>query len=73
MVEVVSRRHCSSRMAGSRLPIAVAHGEGYAEFATAGQRSRAQALVTLRFVDNRGAATEDYPYNPTVRRRASRV
>jgi len=51
-------------MAGSRLPIAVAHGEGYAEFATAEQRSRAQELIALRFIDNRGAATEDYPYNP---------
>ena len=65
MVEVVeSPSLFFDAMAGSRLPIAVAHGEGYAEFATAGQRSRAQALVTLRFVDNRGAATEDYPYNP---------
>ncbi len=51
-------------MAGSRLPIAVAHGEGYAEFATPEQRSRAQELIAMRFVDNRGAATEDYPCNP---------
>ncbi|MBI4189604.1 MAG: phosphoribosylformylglycinamidine synthase subunit PurQ, partial [Betaproteobacteria bacterium] len=49
-------------MAGSRLPIAVAHGEGYAEFASAEQRDR--VLVALRFVDNRGAATEIYPCNP---------
>jgi phosphoribosylformylglycinamidine synthase len=49
-------------MEGSRIPIAVAHGEGYAEFANDRQRSR--ALVTLRFVDNRGTATECYPYNP---------
>ncbi|WP_010106361.1 phosphoribosylformylglycinamidine synthase [Verminephrobacter aporrectodeae] len=50
-------------MAGSRLPIAVAHGEGYANFAQ--QRgSAARAIAALRFVDNHGAATEQYPYNP---------
>jgi phosphoribosylformylglycinamidine synthase len=49
-------------MAGSRLPVVVAHGEGYAEFAGHGQR--AQAIVALRFVDNHGEATEYYPYNP---------
>ena len=65
MVEVVkSPSLFFEAMAGSRLPIAVAHGEGYAEFATAEQRSRAEALVAMRFVDNRGAPTEDYPYNP---------
>ena len=51
-------------MAGSRLPIAVAHGEGYAEFTDAKQRSRAQQLIALRFVDNRGRATVSYPCNP---------
>jgi phosphoribosylformylglycinamidine synthase len=49
-------------MAGSRLPIAVAHGEGFAEFSDDAQRGR--ALVALRFVDNRGEPTEIYPYNP---------
>ncbi|MBL8539468.1 MAG: phosphoribosylformylglycinamidine synthase, partial [Betaproteobacteria bacterium] len=49
-------------MAGSRLPIPVAHGEGYAEFASADRMS--QARVALRFVDNRGAPTEIYPLNP---------
>ena len=49
-------------MAGSRLPIAVAHGEGYTEFASDEQRGK--AIVALRFVDNRGAATDSYPYNP---------
>jgi len=49
-------------MAGSRLPIAVAHGEGFAEFCDDAQRNR--ALVALRFVDNRGEPTEIYPYNP---------
>ena len=51
-------------MAGSRLPIAVAHGEGYAEFSGAEHRNQGRQLIALRFVDNRGAATEDYPYNP---------
>ena len=51
-------------MAGSRMPIAVAHGEGYAEFADAAALEAAQPLVALRYVDNRGAATEIYPCNP---------
>jgi phosphoribosylformylglycinamidine synthase len=49
-------------MAGSRMPIAVAHGEGYAEFSS--QDAVEQALVTLRYVDNHGRATERYPANP---------
>jgi len=49
-------------MAGSRLPIAVAHGEGFADFS---QRGNAQAVKrAMRFVDNTGAATEAYPFNP---------
>ncbi len=53
-------------MAGSRLPIAVAHGEGRAEFAEgADPRGVFDAgLAALRFVDNHGAATEIYPANP---------
>ncbi|OYU12127.1 MAG: phosphoribosylformylglycinamidine synthase [Comamonadaceae bacterium PBBC1] len=49
-------------MAGSRLPIAVAHGEGYANFKHRG--NAAQALGAMRFVDNHGQATEQYPFNP---------
>ncbi len=49
-------------MAGSRLPIAVAHGEGYANFAYRG--NAAKAIAAMRFVDNTGAATEVYPFNP---------
>ncbi len=49
-------------MAGSRLPIAVAHGEGYANFS---QRGDAAAVHgAMRFVNNHGAATETYPHNP---------
>ena len=50
-------------MEGSRIPIATAHGEGYAEFRDAAQLAAAQPHVTLRFVDNAGQATERYPYN----------
>jgi phosphoribosylformylglycinamidine synthase len=49
-------------MAGSRLAVATAHGEGRAVFAD--RAAQAKALVALRFVDNRGAATETYPANP---------
>ncbi len=51
-----------SGMAGSRLPIAVAHGEGRAEFRSA--ESAALARTCLRYVDGCGAATETYPANP---------
>jgi phosphoribosylformylglycinamidine synthase len=51
-------------MAGSRIPVALAHGEGYAEFRDEAQIAAAEPLVSLRFVDNHGAATERYPYNP---------
>jgi phosphoribosylformylglycinamidine synthase len=49
-------------MAGSRLPIAVAHGEGYADFSQRGDAAR--VLAAMRYVDHRGAATEAYPANP---------
>ncbi len=49
-------------MAGSRLPIAVAHGEGFANFSQRGNASK--AIAAMRFTDNHGAATEQYPFNP---------
>jgi phosphoribosylformylglycinamidine synthase len=49
-------------MAGSRIPIAVAHGEGFADFSQRGDAARVQRA--LRFVDDRGAPTEAYPANP---------
>jgi phosphoribosylformylglycinamidine synthase len=49
-------------MAGSRLPIVVAHGEGYANFAQRGNASR--AIGAMRFTDHHGQPTEAYPYNP---------
>jgi len=49
-------------MAGSRIPIAVAHGEGYADFSQRGDAARVQRA--LRFVDHHGRPTEAYPANP---------
>ncbi|TNE47678.1 MAG: phosphoribosylformylglycinamidine synthase [Deltaproteobacteria bacterium] len=53
-------------MAGSRVPIAVAHGEGRAEFKSS--RSLEQASksgnICLRYTDNQGQPTETYPLNP---------
>jgi phosphoribosylformylglycinamidine synthase len=46
-------------MAGSRMPIVTAHGEGRALFAGEPE------LVCMRYVDNRGEPTEVYPYNPS--------
>jgi len=53
-------------MEGSRMPIAVAHGEGYADFTGRGNIDAliGANLMTLRFVDNYGKPTERYPANP---------
>ena len=50
-------------MEGSRIPVATAHGEGYAEFRDAAHLAAAQPLVALRFADNKGRPTEAYPCN----------
>jgi len=52
-------------MAGSRIPVALAHGEGLAEFRDTRQLAAAEPYVALRFVDHRGRPTEVYPYNPS--------
>lgn len=63
MVEVVeSPSIFFSGMAGSRMPIANAHGEGRAAFDN--DESRRQAIVALRYVDASGRATQQYPDNP---------
>jgi phosphoribosylformylglycinamidine synthase len=49
-------------MAGTQTAIAIAHGEGYADFTQTGNIG--EAIGALRFIDNKGAATEAYPYNP---------
>jgi phosphoribosylformylglycinamidine synthase len=53
-------------MAGSLLPVAVAHGEGRAVFAdpAAQRRFLDGGLAALRFAVARGAAAETYPANP---------
>ncbi|WP_163835091.1 phosphoribosylformylglycinamidine synthase [Spartinivicinus ruber] len=52
-------------MVGSRMPIAVSHGEGFAEFSGNHQQQlEASQQVALRYVDNHGQATEVYPANP---------
>jgi phosphoribosylformylglycinamidine synthase len=53
-------------MAGSILPIAVAHGEGRAVFdaGVAPESVLAEGLVGLRYVDNYGKPTTHYPENP---------
>jgi phosphoribosylformylglycinamidine synthase len=53
-------------MEGSQLPIAIAHGEGFANFSQQGSLDKIsqQCLVTMRFVDHQGNPTEIYPMNP---------
>ena len=49
-------------MAGSRLPIAVAHGEGFANFAARGDAGAVHGA--LRYVDGHGLPASSYPLNP---------
>jgi len=53
-------------MSGSRMPIAIAHGEGRAEFRDGQHLSTLSqsADIALRYVDNYGKVTESYPANP---------
>ena len=53
-------------MAGSQMPIAIAHGEGRAEFADQAHLDalNSSASVAIRYVDNYGQVTEQYPANP---------
>jgi phosphoribosylformylglycinamidine synthase len=63
MVEVLdSPSIFFSGMAGTQTPIAIAHGEGYADFSQTGDIGA--VTRALRYVDNRGDATEVYPFNP---------
>jgi phosphoribosylformylglycinamidine synthase len=49
-------------MGGTQVPVAVAHGEGYADFSVQG--SIANVASVLHYVDHHGKRTEQYPYNP---------
>jgi phosphoribosylformylglycinamidine synthase len=53
-------------MEGARLGIPVAHGEGFADYSGTGSADAVgrAGLASLRYVDNRGEATERYPFNP---------
>ncbi|ORY03303.1 phosphoribosylformylglycinamidine synthase [Clohesyomyces aquaticus] len=57
-------------MAGSTLPIVTAHGEGRATFPSSFTSSATpealydEGLVSLRYIDNYGTPTEQYPFNP---------
>ncbi len=55
-----------SGMAGSYLPVAVAHGEGRVEFSSKSEADKfsASGKTSLRYVDHQGNATEQYPDNP---------
>ena len=66
MVEVMESPSILLRgMEGSKMPIAVAHGEGRAVFnQTQPETLLEEGLVSMRFLDNTGAATEHYPENP---------
>ena len=65
MVEVMeSSSVLLDGMAGSRMPIAVSHGEGQAEFVSNSALSSVAPQVALRYVDNYGQPTMQYPANP---------
>jgi phosphoribosylformylglycinamidine synthase len=49
-------------MTGARIPVAVAHGEGYANFSRQG--STEKVLRAAHFIDHYGTPTERYPFNP---------
>jgi len=53
-------------MVGSRMPIAVSHGEGLVEFANAQALANAEAsgTIALRYVDGHGQIATQYPENP---------
>ncbi|HEY4448438.1 MAG TPA: phosphoribosylformylglycinamidine synthase [Steroidobacteraceae bacterium] len=68
LVEVVpSPSVLLAGMAGSVLPVAVAHGEGRAEFASEAAASdcAANGLVAVRYIDAPGVVATSYPANPS--------
>jgi phosphoribosylformylglycinamidine synthase len=63
MVEITESPSILFRgMAGSRIPVVTAHGEGRALFQG---NSLEKAIVAMRYVDNNGAVAESYPFNPS--------
>jgi len=53
-------------MAGSLLPIPVAHGEGRADFSATGdfEKCLTENQISARYIDHNGEPTESYPANP---------
>lgn len=53
-------------MVGSKLPVAVAHGEGRVSFTGVDHQRvlESQGLVGVRYIDSQGTPTETYPLNP---------
>jgi len=49
-------------MAGSKMPIPVAHGEGRVDFSDSGTETK--ALSSIRYINCSGEATTQYPANP---------
>ncbi|CAO3633520.1 unnamed protein product [Cunninghamella blakesleeana] len=69
MVEIVSDATSVffTDMEGSKFPIAVAHGEGRAQFKSEDAKKsfvEKEHLTTVRYVDNYGNPTQRYPFNP---------
>ncbi len=67
MVEILeSKSIFLADMQGSKMPIAVAHGEGRAEMPEGIQPESLyeQNLVSMRYIDNNGKSTQMYPLNP---------
>lgn len=63
MVEVIdSPSILLNNMAGSRISVVVAHGEGQAKFQS--ELAAKSAIVSLRYIDNYGKPAETYPANP---------
>ena len=51
-------------MAGSRIPVVVAHGEGRAEFLQGPEAAQQNGIVSAVYIDNYGQATTRFPANP---------
>ncbi len=63
MVEVLASPSVFMQgMAGSKLPLVVAHGEGRVRFER--EEARRAAIPVLRYIDGRGAVARHYPANP---------
>jgi len=67
MVEIESDNEVFFKnMKGTKVPIAVAHAEGQATFASAANLEQFEAanLCAVRYINNAGHTTERFPYNP---------